>query len=310
MADKDTTYPLFGAVKTALEAIGFKGTISPSVYPFSTSATYLTGSMEYRGETIPVYLWNAGTPIPGSFITVIGEERKKEGKRGAIFISPTPITSENDEVLKKYRFDYLTLDEIESKLTTKQQEIGEAKKIIECEKNLLLKQGGYVKAEEYKKFIDEIDKANDRVSKKRSLEDFIAYFARDMGLTDIEVDKKTPSSEIDIYAKNEKITGVWKVMGTPVIFEAKNWDEHVTSDEIRNLALKATGCKTRFMVAWNGISGKDEGKGARLEIIKAKERGIFIIVLTKESFLKIVGGISPELIIAEKYYGLIDDKVS
>ena len=100
------------------------------------------------------------------------------------------------------------------------------------------------------------------------------------------------------------------VFGTPILFECKNWDKHVTSNEIRNFILKGTPAKTRFLIAWNSISGEDELKSSKLEIIKAKERGIYILVLTKIDFEKIAGGIDPELIVSEKYYELIKDKVS
>jgi hypothetical protein len=293
-----------------MEALDFKGTLSSSAYTFGTSgATYLTGSIEYRGETIPVYLWNAGTPIPSSFVTQVGEERTKTGEKGAMFISPTPVTEENRDTFKKYGFVYYTLDGIEEKLRAKAQETNELIKRIETEKKALLNAGGYSKSKEYAKYIASVDAARDTKSKKIALENFIAFFAQDVNLIDVDVDKKTPSSEIDVYAKNEQITCVWKELGTPVIFEAKNWDDHVNADQIRNLALKATGSKTRFMVAWNGISGKDETKGARLEIIKAKERGVFIIVLTKIDFEMIAGGVSPEKVIAQRYYSLIDDKM-
>jgi len=45
-------------------------------------------------------------------------------------------------------------------------------------------------------------------------------------------------------------------------------------------------------------------------IYVAKERGIFTMVLTKTDLQRIVGGIDPEFIVAEKYYELIKNKVS
>ena len=302
--------PLFGAVRTALNAIGFKGTLSSSAYTVETSgATYLTGSIDYKSEIIPVYLWNAGTPIPASFVTQVGEDRNKTGEKGAMFISPTPITAENSVPLKKYGFVYYTLDDIEKRLELKAQETKELKDRIETEKNALLEAGGYSKSKEYVKYIASVDAAIDKDLKKKSLEDFVAFFAQDIHLTNIDVDKRTPSSEIDVYAQNEQMTGIWKELGTPIIFEAKNWDGHVNADQVRNLALKATGSKTKFLIAWNGISGKDETRGARLEIIKAKEKGAFIIVLTRVDFEMIAGGVTPEKIISQRYYSLIEDKI-
>lgn len=94
-----------------------------------------------------------------------------------------------------------------------------------------------------------------------------------------------------------------------IILEAKNWDAPVSSDEIRDLVGKAKPAKTRFIIAWNGITGKDELKGARLEIIKAKATGTLVLVFTKYDFEKIQGGIYPETLVEERYYNLIYDKV-
>ena len=57
--------------------------------------------------------------------------------------------------------------------------------------------------------------------------------------------------------------GIWRELGTPIIFEAKNWDEAVSADEIRNLVGKVKPAKTRFIIAWNGITGKDKWENAR-----------------------------------------------
>ncbi len=47
-----------------------------------------------------------------------------------------------------------------------------------------------------------------------------------------------------------------------------------------------------------------------MEIIKAKERGVFIILLVKTDFEMIAGGATPERIIAQRYYSLIEDKIA
>jgi hypothetical protein len=112
-----------------------------------------------------------------------------------------------------------------------------------------------------------------------------------------------------VRAKNERVIGVFGQLGTPIIFEAKNWDDPVSADEIRNLVGKATPAKTRFIIAWSGITGKDELKGARLEIIKAKAEGKFTIVFTREDFLKIAEGTYPEILVGYKYYALIYDQI-
>lgn len=105
--------------------------------------------------------------------------------------------------------------------------------------------------------------------------------------------------ELRVFGKN----------GTPIIFEAKNWDAQVSADQIRNLVGKATPARTKFIIAWNGITGKDELKGARLEIIKAKATGTFVLVLTKQDFQKVAGGVYPETLVGERYYNLIYDRV-
>lgn len=134
-------------------------------------------------------------------------------------------------------------------------------------------------------------------------------FAQDLNLRDIERNKRTPSSEIDVRAKNERTVGVWAELGTPIIFEAKNWEDPVSADQIRNFLGKATPAKTRLLIAWSGVTGKDELKGSRLEIIKAKTKGNFVLVFTKQDFEKIAAGAHPEKIVENRYFALIYDKV-
>ena len=311
MEDNKNKPPLFGIIKLALEDIGYQNMGSASIY-LSTyaGATFETGFVSIsNSETIPVYLWATGSPVPPDFVHEIGEKRSKEGAKGALFVSPTPYPIETVECLGKYGYYYITFDDIEQKLDTKLKKTDELMQGVKREKNELLKKGGYSKSEMYRELVSKVDNAKDNVSKKNTLEALVAFFAQDIGLNDVETGKRTPSSEIDVRARNERTVGIWGELGTPIIFEAKNWDCAVSADEIRNLVGKVKPAKTRFIIAWNGITGKDELKGARLEIIKAKVAGTFVLVLVKQDFEKIVSGFYPETIVEEKYYSLINDRV-
>jgi len=278
------------------------GTLSVSGY--SANATVAVG-----GVSMPLIEWPTGSSISNDFIIKIGEKRKSEGEEGALFLSPTPYSIGNIEYFLQYKITYLTHDDLIQGLRDRGEELLELADDIEREKNDILESGSYSKADIYGKLIEKVDSSKGKVSKKKSLEELVAAFAQDLNLRCVEVNKRTPSSEIDVRGNSDRSRGIWKALGTPIIFEAKNWEDPASADQIRNLAQKATGAKTRFMIAWSGITGKDELKGARLEIIKAKERGTFILVLTKEDFEKIASGVWPETIVEHRYYALIYDKI-
>ena len=235
--------------------------------------------------------------------------KKEKGKEGALFLSPIPYSNENIECFKKYNMTYLTYDVLVRLLKDKGDKISELKDAVERDKNELIQLGAYPKARIYRKLIEIVDGAQDKSSKKKALEDLVCVFAQDLNLRDIERNKRTPSSEIDVRARNERVVGIWGELGTPIVFEAKNWEDPVSADQIPNLVRKAKPAKTRFLIAWNGVTGKDELRGARLEIIKAKVEGTFVLVFTKEDFEKIAAGTHPEKLVENKYYALIYDKV-
>jgi hypothetical protein len=203
----------------------------------------------------------------------------------------------------------MTYDQLIQDLQDKGEDIFELKEALQQEKDEILELGTYSKVDSYRRLIDKVENSKDKDTKKKSLENLVSIFAQDLNLKDVELNKRTPSSEIDVRAKNDRVRGIWTELGTPIIFEAKNWEDPVSADQIRNLAGKMTPAKGRFMIAWNGVTGKDELKGTRLEIIKAKERGIFILVLTKDDFEKIAAGIFPDRIVEDRYYALINDKI-
>jgi len=295
------TWNLLDALKEADVIIG-GGTVSVSGYASNATVVTDKGSM-------PCFTWLSGSSIPHGLISKIGEKRIKEGVDGALVLAPLPYSTGDIELFKKYKMTYLTYDDLINRLEEKGDRISELKQAIEQEKNEFVKQGAYPKACVYQELMHIVDEARDIDSKKKTLEELTCVLAQDLNLKDIEVNKRTPSAEIDVTAKNERTVGIWKELGTPIIFEAKNWEHPVSADEIRNLIGKATPARTRFLVAWNGVTGKDELKSARLEIIKAKERGQFVLVFSREDFEKIASGTHPKKLVEDKYYALIYDKV-
>lgn len=233
------------------------------------------------------------------------EDEAEEG----LIITPHIVRSEVIGEARKYDVNILTYDIMISDLKLKEKQTREAMNELIRAKEQMLKEGAYSDSYSFSENIQKVEEAKESEEKAKSLENLIVLFAQKLLLKDIRSRIRLPSSEIDVFAKNDRTYGIWREFGTPILFECKNWDKKVTANEIRNFCLKATPAKTRFFIAWNGISGRDELRGAKLEIIKAKERGTFILVLTKMDFKKISGGIDPEFVVSEKYYGLIRDVV-
>lgn len=213
---KKENAPLFGIIKIALEEIGYGGTATSSAYMSTASgATFTSGIVRIgEGSGTPVYLWASGSPLPSNFVKEIGEKRSDEGEKGAIFVSPVAYPVDSIDCLKKYGYDYITFDDIEKKLEAKGARIGELRGEVEREKIEIQQRGGYSKAKIYEKLIADVEGSLDNDSKKKTLEGLVAFFAQDVGLKEIEIDKRTASSEIDVRAKNERTTGIWKERDT------------------------------------------------------------------------------------------------
>lgn len=107
--------------------------------------------------------------------------------------------------------------------------------------------------------------------------------------------------ELDLVVKNENEKIFWQRLKAPIIIECKNWTKPVGAPQIRDLVQKMREVRTAFLIAAQGVTYK---KGAYYEIIEARKKGKFILVLDLEDIEDILRGVNPEEIIQEKFYSL------
>lgn len=260
-------------------------------------------------EQKPFFNWPSGGQIPTNLIESYGKQIQDSKYESGILAGPKPYDSKTLEKAEEYNVNLILYSHIREKIWEKEQHMREVRKGVEEIDKYFEEDSGYSEARLFQDELEKFSSAKTTYEKKEVLENLIVLLTQKLNLKDIKKDTRTPSSEIDIVARNERLKPMWIQFGTPLLFECKNWEDHVTSNEVRNFILKGTPAKTRFLIAWHGISGGDELKASKLEIIKAKERGVVLIVLTKTDFEKIAGGEHPEFIITEKYHQLFLDKV-
>jgi dCTP deaminase len=147
------------------------------------------------------------------------------------------------------------------------------------------------------------------VEKGKALERFTAAFIRTInGLEIIKTNALLSAEEIDIYVENHIGTGFWRLAGSPMIVECKNWSTTVGAREISVLHEKLVAispdAKTAILVAPDGVSG-DEYRNAVLKIRESRQRGKQIIVLEREDLEAIAHGEHGARVIENKYRKLI-----
>ena len=112
------------------------------------------------------------------------------------------------------------------------------------------------------------------------------------------------AEELDLVIKNDLTTGFWRLAGSPIIVECKNWAEKVGAPEISLLLdkLQAIGpdAKTGILVALNGITGNSYAD-AVLKVREARQRGRYILVLDHHDLQEIADGMSLTHVVEKKY---------
>ena len=94
------------------------------------------------------------------------------------------------------------------KLQKKNKKEERLKKLISV-KIFFEQRGGYSYSKLFSNILSKFPLAKTTNEKKKVLEDLIALFAQKLLLTDIKKDVRTPSSEIDVFAKNNRTYGIW-----------------------------------------------------------------------------------------------------
>jgi Holliday junction resolvase-like predicted endonuclease len=149
----------------------------------------------------------------------------------------------------------------------------------------------------------------DEATKGKLLETLIEdIFTGVEGLTVMKRNARLRAEEIDLIVRNNLTNGFWRMAGSPVIVECKNWSGKVGAREISILLEKlqalSPDAKTGILVSPNGITG-DFARDAALKVREARQRGRYILVLDAGDLRRIVEGASLEHVIEKKYEQLL-----
>ena len=147
--------------------------------------------------------------------------------------------------------------------------------------------------------------AAEGTKKGKALEDLITdLFTSLEGLRIMKRNARLRAEELDLVIKNNLNTGFWRIAGSPLIVECKNWSGKVGAREISVLVDKlqalSPDAKAGILVAINGITG-DHYSDAMLKIREARQRGRYILVLEGKDLKDLVIGDSLAQVIEAKY---------
>jgi len=142
-------------------------------------------------------------------------------------------------------------------------------------------------------------------AKGKLLEQLMAdMFGAVDGLRIMKRNARVRAEELDLVIKSHIETGFWRIAGSPIIVECKNWAAKVGAREITLLLEKlqalSPDAKTGILVALNGITGNSY-KDAVLKIREARQRGRYILVFDRHDLKEIAGGTSLDQMIEKKY---------
>lgn len=139
----------------------------------------------------------------------------------------------------------------------------------------------------------------------KALEEFMAeLFSGLKGLRILKRNARLSAEELDLVVKNDIDTGFWRIAGSPIIVECKNWSDRVGAREISVLVDKlrsvSPDCRTGVLVAVNGITG-DAHADAYLKVREARRDGRYVIVLERSDLEDVANGTSLGAVIERKY---------
>jgi len=141
--------------------------------------------------------------------------------------------------------------------------------------------------------------------KGKSLEEFAEELFRTVkGLHIISRNQRLLAEELDLYLQNNINEGFWRLLGSPIIVECKNWSNKVGAREISVLYDKlfsvGPDAKTSILMAPLGITG-DQYSDAVLKIREKRQAGRYIILLDREALDEIASGIQATKVIEKCY---------
>jgi deoxycytidine triphosphate deaminase len=180
-------------------------------------------------------------------------------------------------------------------------------------RNIMLKRAGKLQAKREPRIaisdlISHALKAKGR-NKGKMLERMAAEIFRTIkGLRVLATNAHLKTEELDIVVQNDINVGFWRLAGSPIVVECKNWSGKVGAREISVLSAKldAMGpdAKTGILIAPNGVSG-DSYSNAMLRIREERQQGKYIIVLDRKALKEIAKGMHASKVIEKKYGELL-----
>ena len=177
------------------------------------------------------------------------------------------------------------------------------------EKSLLIEDEISIENEfklKFKPYWERILAAKTKQDKGKALEALLSrLFERVDGLGIVDTNVRTASEELDILIVNEAKDPFLGNLGTPILVECKKWNCPVGAREVSWFVskVKRRSLKVGIFVAWEGITG-NEYRDANLEIKRALEEGITIVVVTKDQLMKVYSPRDFLCMLKDCYYGV------
>lgn len=145
--------------------------------------------------------------------------------------------------------------------------------------------------------------------KGKALEDFARrIFESVQGLAIIKQNARLSAEEIDLYIRNNISEGFWRIAGTPIVVECKNWSQKVGAREISVLIEKLSSigpdARTAILIAPSGVTG-DEYSDAMLKIREGRQRGLYVLLLGHEDLDELSKGADLSRVIERAYERLL-----
>ena len=145
--------------------------------------------------------------------------------------------------------------------------------------------------------------------KGKALEELISeVFSSVQGLRVVKRNARLRAEEIDLLVRNDLATGFWRLAGSPLVVECKNWAGRVGAREIALLLDKMRSLgpdsRTGVLVALSGVTGNFQ-RDAILKIREARQAGLFVVVIDRQDLNGLVAGEPLEEILERKYESLL-----
>jgi deoxycytidine triphosphate deaminase len=128
------------------------------------------------------------------------------------------------------------------------------------------------------------------------------------GLDVIGTRARLAAEEIDVLVNNTLEVGFWRLAGSPIVIECKDWKERVGAPQIGALSerIDAIGpdAKTGILVCRKGVTGTRRSD-AVAKIREKRQKGQYIVVLDDSDLERCVNGESMASAVERRYTELL-----